>query len=888
MSRTSCGRAILVEIPGPAWSEAVLGHLGKVVAEAPEGQGVMIEQSKDDPRPLASASDASLADQIARRLSSGVARIAQISETRPPAPPVGWSDCILEVLPRVESESRTRTRAHWATEGDERSLADSWDRFWPPTDPTGSLGGWWALQLHWISLGNGRLAVRARYRLAAPVTVSPSARDEWTLLLREHLAKSGLPPYLLRWKRVGGRLGRRWQDGSLGRCPIERTFSLDPRAAARLAFPPSVPRNSPGATSDAHTVVFGASGAGKTTYLAHLGGEWARRGSPLVAFDLHGDLAPRLTAQVPAKARETWVAIDAEGPVGSIPGLDVLGSAGTGNRDREAAMVVAALRRLSSDGDAVYWGFRLERIFDVMVRLVQEAQGDLLDVYELLTDARRRAAARLSTRSATLAGFLEEIPTLTQRNPEFLWPAAARLSKVALLPTVAALVTPRFRSFDLGRALNEGTSLVWRIPLSTLGPEASAFVASLLAGRVYLEYVARTETGRRIPKVLFLLDEVHALAPRLVLEILAEGRKFGIHAVLATQYPERLGNELRLAAQGAAGTHVVFRVPPAAAGDAGRWAGLSYNEARELLPSLSPGIAIVSRPGELTVERFPMSPGLEVEDRAAWAEAVTMTGVRNPANAMDPSFGPTVEVGEVHQALLMAAFGSQAAGENGDRAHLLARLRATSDLPVEAETALTCVDSLVHRGWLETKGSEFDITPAGLAALGATAPTGAVNESAEHRALLIETFRIFAARGYRLEVLRQGRFDVRLPDAIFLQLSRSASTLAPADLATRIDRIRSGWAWKFFGGKNVNVEAEVSGALRSDRIRHGLVKARRTDAYALFVVSTSFRARAVRRVLERRNAYPHLAQVWTLRRVVASSSGGAPPSNGEGPSAVSE
>jgi len=133
------------------------------------------------------------------------------------------------------------------------------------------------------------------------------------------------------------------------------------------------------------------------------------------------------------------------------------------------------------------------------------------------------------------------------------------------------------------------------------------------------------------------------------------------------------------------------------------------------------------------------------------------------------------------------------------------------------------------------------------------------------------TFRIFARHGYRLEILRQGRFDTTLPDARFRQLAGRGEASVPADLAAAVERARRGWAWRFFHGRDVHVEAEVSGALRPERVRHGVRKAEPRGAFVLFVVGDAGRARRVRAVIRGMGLVPHRAQVWTLRLPAGST-----------------
>ncbi len=97
-----------------------------------------------------------------------------------------------------------------------------------------------------------------------------------------------------------------------------------------------------------------------------------------------------------------------------------------------------------------------------------------------------------------------------------------------------------------------------------------------------------------------------------------------------------------------------------------------------------------------------------------------------------------------------------------------------------------------------------------------------------------------------------------------------------------MESARRSWAWRFFGGRDVHVEAEVSGALRPARIRHGLRKAAGRGAFALFVVGDAARASRVRRTLRAEGVGIDRAQVWTLREGAARSE----PTDGKSPQGV--
>ncbi len=556
--------------------------------------------------------------------------------------------------------------------------------------------------------------------------------------------------------------------------------------------------------------------------------------------------------------RARLLTVDAsELPVPGISGL----VAGATSPDRAAAHFVAAVKRLSPDGVELAWGFRLERIFDIFARLVLETGGSLVDLYALLTDADRRDSARLATRRATTARFLDELGPILRRDPEFLWSAATRLSKVVLVPALMDLLAPSDGGLDIEGLLASGRTLLLRLPMGALGPESAAFAGTLVLGRLYLGLAARADAHPEGPPVLFVLDEAQALSPRLVAEVLAEGRKFGIEAIIATQYPDRLAPEVRSAAAGAAASFIAFRVPPATTASVAPWLGIEPRDATGLLSGLPTGTGVTldaDRGGLVWVPSTGPGPG---EPGAAWRLELERTRREFGTESEELMVSDAPGTEQVLLAIL-------AADESGRRLRPEEVVGAAGRLPGEP-----IASERLELAWRAiVRGPELESTPAGLRLsaagerrLGLGRSTGAARESAEHRRLLLVTFRIFARHGYALEILRQGRFDTTLPDALYRQLGHGGRAETPAELADRLDRTRTGWAWRFFRGRDVHVEAEVSGALRPERIRHGWSKAAGRGAFALYVVGDPMRAGRVRRTLRNLRLGPDRAQVWTLR-----------------------
>ena len=837
------------------WADLFLERAGGSLAGASAGSGLFVGGRSDRAALRLSAGDAGLAELLRRTA-------AELPGTHLAPWPESAGLCpgatIRSVAFLVGADEPARPRSEGAPPLARRPPSGERSAGTSPSLPV-------EVQSHWFPNGDGRLRVWTRLGLTWTGPDSGALLAAALTRTREIAARGGGPVTVV-LGRSGRRVDREWRSGELARGRRGPPLLLDPSTAPTV-LPPVRAEPFPSSRSLGHqTMVLGSTGSGKTTWLANLAVERIRSGGSVLIFDVHGDLAPRVVGALSDAERRRTLAVDAGSPVARIPGLAVLEPEGTTSPAAAAADAVAALKRLAPDNQELYWGFRLERVFDTFVRIALDEGGGLRDVLDLLTDERRREAARLTTRRPEVARFLDELPGLLRRQPEFLWPAASRLSKLALVPAIEALVAPGPERIPLREWVGGGGSILWRLSFGELGPEGSSLVATLLATGAYLALARSPGTDRPRRPTLFVFDEAHSLSPRLLTEILSEGRKFGVAAVVASQYPERLAPELRAAAAGAVGSHVVFRVPVASARTAGSWLGLGPDEAERELPALPVGQALwVSAGagrGHLRVDPPSRS------DPTAWGETVRASADLYASGSDGPD--GTALSDEV-EGILFDLFERECRGVPTPfpRPPPPANTGAPelpSALPSDAR-----LRDLLGRRWVSDQDGRLSLTPAGLRVLGVGGSSGAVRESAEHRALLLEAFRVFARNGVRLEILRQGRFDRRLPDGLVRQLPPATARSPPTELWEEIQRRRPTWLWRYFGGRDVHVEAEVTGAERAARIRYGAAKAERVGAFALFLVSDARRAARVRRVLVERGFFPRRAGVWTLPGAAATS-----------------
>jgi Helicase HerA, central domain len=849
-----------------------LALLANALASASPGAGVLFEQVLGHPRLEFYVTDEAIVRSAEGALDPMRPPISKRSGTSLPMRESGWSRSIGMLVPSrgiSERDVRLPRPSQWRGAGPSPPAIAASHLEVPGTRIRIAIQTFWISQLRaiWVAR-RWEVAVPREFpgRSTTVQSVAFLLAQDWSARLR--------CPVTSRELRFSRRAAREWDRGRLrngrGSMGIELPVSNVPATATYGTLAHWTLRDA----IREHLVVFGASGSGKTSALARLTCQAALDGRSVVVLDLHGDLSLAIANALPPHLRSRLVAVDVTVP--RVAGVSVLGPGDLGGSNRVGAHLISALKRLTPDGSEMYWGFRLERIFDSFVQIVADEGGDLRDLLGLLTDPRRREASQLATHRPEIARFLAELPALERRNPEFLWSAVARIAKLSLSPSLLALVAPRENALPVDALLRRAGVIVFRIPFGSIGGEASSLVATLLLSRIYLGHTDPRNLGMNGSPLLLVLDEAHAIAPRLLAEILAEGRKFGVAAHLATQYPDRLAAEVRAAAAGAVRSHLLLCLAPIAAKSAGAWVGLTPTEAIATLPHLPPGRGILDHSSTLAeFQEVELGDPLSL-DTTAWGLSVERTAERFGIMPIDTA-SPCAEDGlePVLRALVAAPsiLGSVTLGR------ISAYVAECSGVATDPSQILLRLQEAARRGLVRWDASGWQITPAGERLLGVGIRTGATRESAEHRILLNQAVRLLARRGLSLEILTQGRFDTTLPDGRVRLLDDRGFPSTPRELAERVHRLEGTWAWRFFGGRDVHVEAEVSGALRAERIRHGLRKASSHHAFALFLVSNDQRGNRVRAVLRSAGVFPHRAQVWVLRTPGSASSISGPPGN---------
>jgi hypothetical protein len=348
-----------------------------------------------------------------------------------------------------------------------------------------------------------------------------------------------------------------------------------------------------------HAAFIGKTGSGKSTELVALAADDLRCGRGFTFVDPHGDAIRRLLDCVPRTEVERvhLLQIAERARPRSFNPLELDGA----DPELVAGQFVDTVRELYLGTGAPRQAHYLRN--GLMTLLLKEAgtagPWTILDLYELLVDPERRKAFTVGLEDPVLAAFWKhEWPGKlgSARDPS----ADALLNKLSSFigyPSIRQIVAARRSSIRPRRIMDEGRVLL--VDLSRAARDHGRLFGSLLIARYCIDALARQEVEetQRRPHQLYL-DEAHAFDTSSLRTIVTETRKFGLGSTLATQYFDRMGEELRDAVVNDVGT--VALLQPAA------------TDARLLAKSFEP----LTERDLVAIERFRMAVRTEVGGRA--------------------------------------------------------------------------------------------------------------------------------------------------------------------------------------------------------------------------------------------------------------------------------
>jgi hypothetical protein len=312
-----------------------------------------------------------------------------------------------------------------------------------------------------------------------------------------------------------------------------------------------------------HVHVLGATGSGKSTFLAHLilGDVRARRA--VVLIDPKGDLAKDVLARLTPADRERLILIDPDQPEASAT-LNPLQRRPGADDDLTVDNIVAIFAAIFQR----HWGPRIDDTLRVAcLTVMRHPHPTLITVPPLLNDKQFRAPFTVDLDDPEgLKGYWEWFEaTPPALRAQVIGPVLARLRSFLLRDFVRATIGPPRSSFDMARLLDTGGILIARLPKGQLGEDTARLLGSLVFASVWQAATARArqpEARRRDATVV--IDEAHNILNLAgsVSDMLAEARGYRLSLVLAHQHLAQLPRDTQLALSANARNKIYFNCSP--------------------------------------------------------------------------------------------------------------------------------------------------------------------------------------------------------------------------------------------------------------------------------------------------------------------------------------
>lgn len=425
-------------------------------------------------------------------------------------------------------------------------------------------------------------------------------------LLAGHVVPAGMALSMLRIPAVG------WvpQTGVASELPRPRPLPLDPVPSApkqpiRLGAASTITGRRTGAVLDVsdlprHGFVEGSTGAGKTTFIAELVAELSRAGIGFTYLDLHGsglDACLR-TANL---AQEILVVRHSD-TAHPVP-VNFMGESDPERREQAITDFGLSIQQKDDPRGEGIVGPRFLRTWMLTAEGACEVFGsraNVVQVAAIMSDPERirLLAKAVRGRNPDLANRLDsEIGGLSNSEATSLtsW-AVSKFTPFTTSRAMRAILGTGLNAVNVDEVMTDHSGLLIDLGGPTLGAMQAQVLGTMWLQKHWLAMGRRRD--RTHPHVI-IVDEAHLFSYGALPHLLAEGRKFGIGVMLATQSIESLPAALQRAIEANVGTHLSLRLSSASAMRASQRFGGWPPEHFVRLPDLT-AIASLNRGGAPT------------------------------------------------------------------------------------------------------------------------------------------------------------------------------------------------------------------------------------------------------------------------------------------------
>ena len=311
-----------------------------------------------------------------------------------------------------------------------------------------------------------------------------------------------------------------------------------------------------------HTHVIGQTGTGKSRTLESWVMQDVAAGHGLAVLDPHGDLYNNLVLRISALAQqrpelaERIVLMDPSNPTWTV-GFNPLEPIYGIPLERLAWFLTDVILKIwKLDASSMP---RMLRLITYSFLTLAEFGKTLVDLPRFLNDTAWRSALVARTTHREVAEYFRyEFPPKPNAAQQWITPVLNKIGPLIFDPDVRLMLGTK-STINFRRILDDKLILLVNLSKGILGEGNSALLGAFIVA--HLQQAALSRANSRNRDIFFLyLDEFQNYTTDNIKDILSESRKYGLSLILAHQYLDQLGMDLRGAVLNTAGIIACFRV----------------------------------------------------------------------------------------------------------------------------------------------------------------------------------------------------------------------------------------------------------------------------------------------------------------------------------------
>jgi CxxC-x17-CxxC domain-containing protein len=308
-----------------------------------------------------------------------------------------------------------------------------------------------------------------------------------------------------------------------------------------------------------HMYVIGKTGMGKSILLENLAIQDIQNGHGIAYIDPHGDTAEKLMQAIPPERMKDVVYFNPSDQNFPIA-FNILEQVDPEYRTLVASGLISVFKKLWADS----WGPRLEYILrNALLALLEYPGSTLLGVNRLLVDKDYRKTVLEKVNDPVVRSFwVDEFTKWNDRVlQEVISPIQNKVGQFLSNSMIRNIIGQPQSSFDIREIMDGRKILIMNLSKGRIGEDISGLLGALMITKIQLAAMSRVDTPEEERKDFFLyVDEFQNFATDSFANILSEARKYRLSLILANQYVAQLGEVVRDAIFGNAGTIISFRV----------------------------------------------------------------------------------------------------------------------------------------------------------------------------------------------------------------------------------------------------------------------------------------------------------------------------------------